>query len=394
MNAQISFLNHEYSLISIPLDLYSQFLQPILRILLPQTQSLDASARTPEHELEGLTSDNQHGFLNISITPLEVSVVAHSSWARNVLQPVIDALPRHVSRSVSVVGHGYMVLCVISADLDAAGRVMELTSPLALAGVPIFFITTYFSDFILFPKSERNKVIQALSDHGFEPASNQSSFVQQHHDGRRPSSSSLLSTDAIDTPPPPHPPPQASNAAELQARTFDLLQKRSVAPYVDAGLELVQCSGREPSQLAKYYHGSRQPAPGHRRQSWIENVDAKLYTSIISALVSRPRFLSVTLAQDDPPSLLLDRTLLPLFGDSIVGDTDYTLVPIFLDLANLPSQVTGIICGVAGRLVDDLRMTETSQLSYLSTARAGAVILAEEQATRALAVLGPLLLKP
>ncbi|RDA87620.1 hypothetical protein CP532_3780 [Ophiocordyceps camponoti-leonardi (nom. inval.)] len=359
--------DHEYTLIYIPLPLYSQFLQPILRILLPQTQSLADGSDT----LEGLTADSQqHAFLNISVTPLEVSVVAHSSWARKVIQPVIDALPRQLAGSVAVLGDAYMVLCIISADLDAAGRVIQLSSPLALAGVPIFFVTTYFSDFILFPKSERRKVIKALSDHGFELSEeNQSSFVS-----KSPSS-----------------PP--SNANELQVRTFDLLQKRSVAPYVDDDLRLVQCSGRDVSQLVSAYGSSRQQQRPHRRQSWIENVDSKLYTCIISALVSQPRFLSVTLAQDDPPSLLLDRKLLPLFGDSIVGDTDLSLVPIFLDLANLPSEVTGIVCGVAGRLVDEMHMTETSQLSYLSTARAGAVILAEEQATRALAILRPLLVR-
>ncbi|RDA90326.1 hypothetical protein CP533_6008 [Ophiocordyceps camponoti-saundersi (nom. inval.)] len=360
--------DHEYTLIYIPLPLYSRFVQPILRILLPQTQSLiDGS-----NKLEGLTADSQqHGFLNISVTPLEVSVVAHSSWARKVLQPVIDTLPRHLAGSVAVLGDDYMVLCIISADLEAAGRVIQLSSPLALAGVPIFFVTTYFSDFILFPKSERRKVIKALSDHGFELSEeNQSNFVS-----KSPSS-----------------PP--SNADELQVRTFELLQKRSVAPYVDEDLRLVQCSGRDVSQLVSAYGSSRQQQQRpHRRQSWIENVDSKLYTCIISALVSQPRFLSVTLAQDDPPSLLLDRKLLPLFGDSIVGDTDLSLVPIFLDLANLPSEVTGIVCGVAGRLVDEMHMTETSQLSYLSTARAGAVILAEEQATRALAILRPLLVR-
>ncbi|PFH58510.1 hypothetical protein XA68_13574 [Ophiocordyceps unilateralis] len=380
MNAQISFIDYEYNLIYIPLELFRQFLQPILRVLLPQTQSLDASPQCPEHELEGLTADNQHGFLNISITPLEVSIVAHASWSRNVLEPVIDALPRHQAASVSVFRDAYMVLCIISADLDAAGRVMELSSPLALAGVPIFFITTYFSDFILCPKSERRKVIKALSDHGFELSENQSSFVSSYVHGRKGSTSHSLTS--------PVGPPRPSNAAELQARTFDLLQKRSVAPYVEDGLELVQCSGREISRQANAY-GSRQQV--QRRQSWIENVDTKLYTGIISALVSRPRFLSVTLAQDDPPSLLLDRKLLPLFSDSIVGDTDFTLVPIFLDLVDLPSEVTGIVCGVAGRLVKDMHMTETSQLSYLSTARAGAVILSKEQAKRALTILRPLL---
>lgn len=230
-------------------------------------------------------------------------------------------------------------------------------------------------------------MVQALSDKGFKLSENQSNFVSAYAYGRKDSASNSAS------PPPGTPPP--SNAGELQTRTFNLMQKRSVSPYVD-GLQLVQCSGREISQLAGAYGHrlclSRQtPAAPGRRQSWIENVDTKLYTCIISALVSKPRFMSLTLAQDDPPSMLLDRKLLPIFGDSIVGDTDSNFVPIFLDLINLPSEVTGIVCGVAGRLVEEMHMTETSELSYLSTARAGAVILTEQQSTRALAILRPLL---
>jgi hypothetical protein len=165
---------------------------------------------------------------------------------------------------------------------------------------------------------------------------------------------------------------------------------------VDEDLELVQCSGREISQLADVY-GHRSSISRHvvtdNRQAWIENVDTKLYASLISVLVSQPRFISITLAHEDPPSLLMDRNLLGLFSDSLVGDMDNILIPIFLDLVNLPSEVTGIVCGVSGRLVDDMKMTATSELSYLSTARAGVVILPEEQSTRALSILKPLLEK-
>jgi hypothetical protein len=91
--------------------------------------------------------------------------------------------------------------------------------------------------------------------------------------------------------------------------------------------------------------------------------------------------------------LLLDEGLLPLFGDSVVGDIEGRQIPILLDLTSLPLEVTGIVCGVAGRLVQDMHMTESSELSYLSTAQGGAVILPEEQAIRALGVLEPLLVR-
>lgn len=281
-----------------------------------------------------------------------------------------------------------MILSVISAGLDPAGRVMELSSPLAFAGIPIFFISTYYSDFILVPTKEKQNVVQALLAKGFELSENQSNFVNSSIYGHKSSNSDASS-------PPNTPPP--SNDVDLQTRTFELLQKRNVKAIVDEGLELVQCSGREVSPSSHNYNthrasNSRKGSADYRR-TWLDFVDAKLYTCIISALISQPRFISLTLAQDDPPSLLLDKKLLPLFGDSLVGDTESVLIPIVLDLVNLSFESTGIVCGVAGRLVQEMQIAEISELSYLSTARAGAVVLSREQSIRALAILNPLLNK-
>lgn len=257
---------------------------------------------------------------------------------------------------------------------------MELTSPLALAGIPIFFISTYYSDFILVPRKERDNVVKALLARGFELSESQTGqFVTA-----RPRTSSRSTT-----PPPKSPPP--SNLAELQTRAFNTLRKRNVLPKVLPDLELVQCSGKEIAPVTDEVYSAARPKNGKHAPTWIDNIDTRLYTCIISALVSQPRFLSLTLAQEDPPSLLLDRNLLDLFGDTLVGDTEGCHIPIFLDLESLPLEVTGIVCGVAGRLVEEMRMGESSELSYLSTARAGAVILPDELSKRAVGVLEELL---
>ncbi|KAH7318458.1 hypothetical protein B0I35DRAFT_478963 [Stachybotrys elegans] len=375
MNAQIAFLSGTYHLIHIPLNVYATLLQPILRILLPQSQSLQVSHDSSEPELEqlGLTIDGQHTFLNISITPIECSIVCHSAWTRNVFEPAVKSLPKDAAKAVSISRDTYTILSVISAGLDAASRVVDLSLPAALAGIPIFFITTYYSDFILSPAKDRQNVIQALLAKGFELTENQSNFVSSSNYGHRRGSSQPQS-------PPNTPPP--STVSEMQTRTFDLLKKRNVMPYIDDGLELVQCSGRETApQLSEIFSprpsmGRNVASNGHRR-TWVDHIDPKFYTCITSALVSQPRFIS----------------LLGIFGDSLVGDTDHVLIPIFLDLVNLPFEASGIVCGVAGRLVQEMTMVDSPELSYLSTARAGAVILSQEQSALALGILTPLLTK-
>ena len=378
----------QFSLIHIPLPLYSALLQPILQVLLPHGG--------PPHGAEpgGISIDNQHGFLNISVTPIECSIVCHTSWARHVFSPVIARLPADASKQVQISKETYIVFSVSSAGMEAGQRVMDLTAPLAMAGIPIFFITTYYTDFILVPSKDRHTVGSALLARGFEFSENDSAYVAP-----TPTHSRIPSTSSD----PPSTPPPAS-VAELQVRTFAQLKRRNVVPFVEPGLHLVQCSGREISHDDEYRNGA--PANGtgngHRGTSWLDSLDPKLYVGLVSALASQPRFLSLTLAQDDAPSLLIDKSLLWLFGNSVAGDTDGDLVPIFLDLVNLPLESTGIVCGVAGKLVDEMRLRDAgdegglehgAELSYLSTVRAGAVILGSEGSARALVALGPLLEK-
>ncbi|TVY18147.1 hypothetical protein LARI1_G003657 [Lachnellula arida] len=370
----------QFSLIHIPLPLYSALLQPILRVLLPHggpTQNHE-----PEGLLEGLSVDNKHGFLNISVTPIECSIVCHTSWAHNVFEPVIKRLPKESSKQVQISKENYIVFSVSSAGMEAGQRVMDLTSPLAMAGIPIFFITTYYTDFILVPSKDRHTVGKALLERGFEFSENDSAYVA-------PTNISHARIPSTSSEPPSTPPP--TNVAELQIRTFSRLKKKHVIPFVEPGLHLVQCSGKEILHEDEYPSRNGNGAT----HSWLENIDPKLYMGLVSALVQQPRFLSVTLAQDDAPSLLVDKSLLWLFGNSIAGDTDGDLVPIFLDLVDLPLESTGIVCGVAGKLVDEMRgsTVELPELSYLSTARAGAVVLSGEGSVKALDALLPLLEK-
>ncbi|KAL3423167.1 hypothetical protein PVAG01_04914 [Phlyctema vagabunda] len=393
MNAHISFIEGNFSLIHIPLPLYSSLLQPILRVLLPHGGPSPQNGQNgPEGMLEGLSADNKHGFLNISVTPIECSIVCHRSWAQNIFEPVLQRLPAEVAKQVQISKEAYIVFSVSSAGMEAGQRVMDLTAPLAMAGIPIFFITTYYTDFILVPSKDRHTLRQALLSRGFEVSEDNSTYVVP-----TPGSHSRGPSNGTSAPPATPPP---SNVEELQVRTFTHLRKRKVVPFVTHGLHLVQCSATENGSDDDFSsrpgsHGSGSDRPS----SWLENIDSKFFLGLVAALVMQPKFLSVTLTQDDAPSLLIDKSLLGVFGNSIAGDTDGDLVPIFLDLVDLPLESTGIVCGVAGKLVEEMRLNETpgmngSELSYLSTARAGAVILSSEGSARALEVLRPLLDEP
>lgn len=100
----------------------------------------------------------------------------------------------------------------------------------------------------------------------------------------------------------------------------------------------------------------------------------------------------------------------------LLGSKDDFLVPITLDLGELPFEATGIVCGVAGKLCGgdlggggggtegekdfwngegagegggggELEMESKIEMSYLSTARAGTVVVNEVDLERAMRVL-------
>lgn len=384
MDAEISFINGHYSLIHFPRAIHTSLLGPIIKVLFPtpDTNPLSGPERafSPHHE-----------FLNISVTPIEASIVCSVAWAEHVFQPFITSLPEYFQSQITLSHESYVVFSVDGAGTEAGQRVMDLTAPLAMAGIPIFFITTYYTDFIMVPTLHRPLVIQALLDQGYEfSAPDQAYFAPTS-----PSHSCRLSGGGYLAQEPPATPPPSS-IAELQTRTFAQLKKRKVVPFIEPGLHLMQCSGKRMHDEWADRPGSngKRADSGYQMSSRFNSIDLKLYTGLIVALANAPKFISVTLTLEDAPSLLLDKNQLTIFGDTITGDAEGDLVPIFLNLASLPEGITGIVCGVASKLVDGLLLDGGigigGELSYLSTARAGAVILSREGAARGLEVLKPL----
>ncbi|KAI9837948.1 MAG: hypothetical protein M1838_004700, partial [Thelocarpon superellum] len=191
----------------------------------------------------------------------------------------------------------------------------------------IFFITTYFSDYILVPAKSRGQLIHALERRGFVFEQHADAFVNQSHHHRHQSSNSSIDV------PPNSPPP--TDIDDLQYRTFALLKRQKISPQVDPAIRLVQCAGRKESSSDE---GTAN--------------DVKLHLGLVRCLVGQPRFLSLTLTESEPASLLLEKRLLPRFGadEVLLGSKDDILVPIMLDLHELPLESTGIVCGIAGRL--------------------------------------------
>ena len=320
-----------------------------------------------------------HPFVNVSITANECSVVCPRKEADELFTPLLACLDPALRSLVSISIEDYSVILISGEGLEAGQRVLDLTSPLAMAGISIFFITSYWSDFILVPLNARAKVIHALEDRGFifeagseGEAGHMTNPASPSLHGRHRNNSSTSSFEfptVAGTPPP-------ANVFELQEKTFRTLRKRGVSPTVDRTVELVTCAGVKDTAA--------------------NLVTEKLQLGLLRCLTSHPlpKFLSLTLTDSESASLTLEKRLLPMFynggEDLLLGKDGPEQVAITLDLSTLPHESTGIVCGVAGKLIEGMKGRmgrELFNMSYLSTAKAGHVIVYEDELDDAIGAL-------
>lgn len=121
--------NPRLVLIHIPIRSYSFFLQPILRLLFGEDHD-DEAANIPW--------TNRHDFLNISITPIECSVICTRDLAERFFRPlaeIYNGLVKDSNDEVLIGKDDYIVIQVEGQSLEAGQRLLELTSPLAMAGM-------------------------------------------------------------------------------------------------------------------------------------------------------------------------------------------------------------------------------------------------------------------
>lgn len=138
-NIQLTLLSNSQEthlvLVHIPIELYSFCLQPILRLLFGEDLDEDASQ---------IPWVNRHDFLNVSITPVECSIICSRYLADQFIRPVTDTLnalyanarlSENSKPAIQISDDDYIVIQVDGQGLDAGQRVLELTSPLAMAGM-------------------------------------------------------------------------------------------------------------------------------------------------------------------------------------------------------------------------------------------------------------------
>lgn len=359
-------------------------MKPLIQTFFPRQEEPKDGDSDIAADLSSLSTTEQDIFTNISITLDECSVVCKTDLADRFYRPFIAQLPKTLRDKISISKDAFMIFQINAQTMESGQRVVQVTAPLATAGISIFFITTYYADFVLFPKRDRKTVVNALLKTGFR-FEQSSMYGVSVPPGQRVKTMSNSDNTAV----------PMTDTKELQRIIRAVLKANEIRPGVQAytGDEL------EPLLVVSMagIDGHNRPDVGeirgfsrnigsidttHDDADWLKHIDKRLYLSIVNvlSLPNTPRFFSLTITQDDSPSLLMDKDLIPYFGKSIRGDSEGTLVPIFLDFAKLPTETTGIICGIGGMIDSHAKKhgLECPGLSYLSTARAGCVLISAE----------------
>lgn len=139
------------ALVHIPRHLYPFFLKPILQILFHEVKPLDENGNEisdleeevdelPDGDSTSSTSTTtkkpyQPSFLNISITPVECSVMCPRELAERYFAPLVQQFVVSGASPITFTKDDFIAMQVYGEGLEAGQRVLELTSPLAMAGM-------------------------------------------------------------------------------------------------------------------------------------------------------------------------------------------------------------------------------------------------------------------
>jgi len=89
----------------------------------------------PDYPSAGRPSSSIENFINVSVTPVECSIVCSAEQVETLFMPIIQTLSSTHREEVKISEDEFVAIQVDGEGLDAGQRVLDLTSPLALAGV-------------------------------------------------------------------------------------------------------------------------------------------------------------------------------------------------------------------------------------------------------------------
>jgi hypothetical protein len=230
-----------------------------------------------------------------------------------------------LDKESTLISDEFFIIQVFSDGLNIGKKILELTEPLSLNNISLFFISNYFSDLVLVPIKDKVKALEILKK--------------------------VESEDNVNL-----------YGEELEHKTFELFKNNDIRPKLVTDVRLVLTGARSGDFIAVL----KQTA---------ESI-ARLNTESISGKNAFPEYFAITRTPTEEIGLLLpyetiELNKLKFSRSNIMGSLQDYYYPIFVDLKKLPLDLKGIVAGMASKL---LRMG-IDEMSYLSLGRSGIVLI-------------------
>lgn len=282
-----------------------------------ESESLDNGDINSEIEDDGL-------FFHLAFTREEVTIMCSTKLMKRYLSKAMKMDPES-----TLISDEFFIMQVFSDGSNIGKKILELTQPLSLNNISLFFISNYFSDLVLVPIKDKVKALKILEE------------TQNGLDETRANSYSN----------------------DLELKTFELFENNNIKPKLGTDIQLLLTGARS----GDYAEVLKQTA---------ESVSRLNTENLKSGGKSFPEYFAITRTPTEEIGLLLpyDNTelnKLKFSKNNIMGSLQDYYYPIFIDLKKLPLDLKGIVAGMASKL---LRM-DIDEMSYLSLGKSGVVLI-------------------
>ncbi|KAI5958636.1 VPS5 [Candida theae] len=279
-------------------------------------------------------------FFHIAMTPSECTIICSASLSTRFFAQPLKLCKELGYSDVEVLPEEYLSLVVDSdGSFAKSHRILELTKPLSENDVSLFYISSHFNDVVLIPSHLKKRVEKILVSENFI-------FSE--------SSGSYISTYDVDDK------EEEPVLSDSHQRTFGLLANHDIHPQIHEKHKVLLTGAR----------------PGEIKYCILKTI------KLISLATSlQPSYFAITRTFSNELSLILPQSnkMRSKYGyksTSIIGSSQDVLVPIAMDLSKLPINCTGIVAGLANKLI--IRGGNMLEIGYLSMAKSGVILIPEE----------------
>lgn len=295
--------------------------------------------------------DDENYFFHIAYNPSECTVMCAALEFSRLFEAPLAACKQLGYHDVEVLPEQFLNLQVDSeGEFNTSARILELTKPLSQHNISLFFLSSHFTDIVLIPHRFKKQVINILTKKNFEFSDISNSYIIN----RNLEIESLLSASEED-----------SDSPKDDNKTMQWFDQANIVPHIQKKVKLL-LTGARPRRVKH----------------------CLLKASQCIASQDVPDYFSITRTSLNEVSLILPgstrkRSTMGFDFQNIIGSAMDTIIPITVDLSELPLDSAGIVAGLASSLVDSMKSLQEPvsgrfEMNYLSMARSGIIMIPKE----------------